>query len=119
MRECLCRRTWPSHAVVRLPCWGDWLRRHIADLLDEKLAFVDELLIVGTVFQKMRQEVQQLVAIHQQDLLNGNRLVRVSHKDLEDVEPFILNHLSIISQEVHYDFEVLASVDVCCHDVVV
>lgn len=119
MPECLRGRTWPLHAMVRLSCWGNWLRRHIADLLDEKLSFVDELLIIGTVFQEVRQEVQQLVAVHQQDLLNGHRLVRVSHKDLEDVKPFVLNHLPIVSQEVHYDLEVLASVDVCSHDVVV
>lgn len=67
----------------------------------------------------MRQEGQQLLPIHKQDLLNCDRLVRVRHEDLKDVKALVLHHLAVVAEEVHADLEVLAPVDIGRHDVVV
>lgn len=45
--------------------------------------------------------------------------MRVRHKHLEDMEALVLHHLAVVSEQVHADFEVLASVDVGDHDAVV
>ena len=93
--------------------------RQISDLLDQKLALVDKLLVLGAVLQKVRQELQQLVPVHDQDLLHGYRLVGVGHKHLEHVETLVLYHLAVVAQQVHADLKMLAAVDVGRHDVVV
>lgn len=43
----------------------------------------------------------------------------VGDKHLEDMEAFVLDHLAVVSEQVHADLEVLAAVDVGGHDVVV
>jgi hypothetical protein len=98
---------------------GDRGWRKIPDLLDEKLALIDKLLVFGAVFKEMRQEVEQLLAVHDEDLLHGNRLVGVRNKDLEDVEALVLDHLAVVAQQVHADLEMLAAVHIRRHDVVV
>lgn len=97
----------------------DWCWRHGSDLFDQELALINELLVICSVLQEMRQEVEQFLAVHEQDLLDGDGFVRVGNKDLEYVEPLVLDHLSIVSQEVHTDLQVLASVDIRCHDIIV
>lgn len=67
----------------------------------------------------MGEEVEQLVAVHEEDLLHGDGLVGVGHEDLEDVETLVLDHLPVAAQEVHADLQVLASVHVRGHDIVV
>lgn len=67
----------------------------------------------------MTQKVQQLLPVHQQYLLHRHALVRVRHKDFENVEPLILHHFPVVSEQVHADLQVLPPVDVGGHDVVV
>lgn len=67
----------------------------------------------------MRQKGKELLTIHQENLLHGYRLVGIGHKDLEHVEALVLNHFSIVSKEVHANFEVFAAVDIRSHDIVV
>lgn len=94
-------------------------RRHVPNLLDQKLPLINKLLIIGPILQKMRQEMQQLLPVHNQDLLHGDRLIGVGHKDFKDVEALVLYHLAVVAQQVHADLEVLAAVHVGGHDVVV
>lgn len=92
---------------------------HVPDLLDEELPLVDELLVVGAVLEEVRQKIEELVAVHEQDLLDGNRFVRVGNEDFKYVETLVLHHLAVAPEQVHADLEVLAAVDVGRHDVVV
>jgi hypothetical protein len=98
-----------------------WYRRwwHVLDLLDEKLPLIYELLVLGPVLEEVRQECQELVPVHQQDLLNRHRLVRVCHEDLEHMESLVLNHFPVIAEKVHANLEMLTSVDIGRHDAVV
>lgn len=115
----------PTHQILErasrcvLTLGRDRSRGHAPDLLDQELALINELLVVGSVFQELRQEGQQLVPIHNQDFLDRNRLVRVGHKDLEDVEAFVLHHFAVVAQQVHADLEMFSSVNVLRHDVIV
>lgn len=99
--------------------WRNRGSRHIADLLYQELPLVDELLIVGPILKKMRQEIQELVSVHEKDFLDGNGLVWVGHKYFEDVESLILHHLPIIAQQVHANLQMLTPVYIGRHDAVV
>lgn len=98
---------------------GNRCRREIPDLLDEKLALIDKLLVFGAVLKEVRQEVEQLLAVHDEDLLHRDRFVGVGNEDLEDVEALVLDHLAVVAQQVHADLEMLAAVHIRRHDVVV
>lgn len=52
--------TW--HAM---PLRWHWVRWHIPDLFDQKLSFVDELLVIGSILQKVRQECEQFFPVHE------------------------------------------------------
>ncbi len=93
--------------------------RQIPNLFDQKLALVNKLLVLGTVLEEVGQELQQAIPVHNQDLLHGDRFVRVGDEDLEDVEALVLDHFAVVAQQVHADLEVLAAVDIGRHDVVV
>lgn len=67
----------------------------------------------------MREEGEELVAVHEEDLLDGDGLVRVGDEDLENVEALVLDHLAVVAEEVHADLEMLAAVNVGRHDGVV
>lgn len=67
----------------------------------------------------MREESKELLSVHEEDLLNGDRFVWICDEDLEDVEALVLDHLAVVAEEVHADLEVLAAVDVGGHDAVV
>lgn len=41
--------------------------------------------------------------------------MRIGNEDLEDVEAFILNHLSFIPQQIHTYLQMLSSINVCRH----
>lgn len=43
----------------------------------------------------------------------------VGHKDLEHMEAFVLHHFAVIPKQIHANLEVLAAVNVRCHDIVV
>lgn len=73
-------------------CW------HIANLLDQKFSLIDELLIIGAILQKVGEEGEEFFAVHEEDFLDGNRLVGIRNKDLEDVEAFILDHFSVVAE---------------------
>lgn len=77
------------------------------------------MLIVRPILQEVLEKPEQPLAIIQQDLLHSDRFVRIGHEDLEHVKPFVLNHLSLITKQVHADLQVLASVDICGHHRVV
>ncbi len=102
-----------------LPLWWDGRQGHILDLFNQELALIDELLIVGAILEEVRQEGQELLPVHQKDLLHSDRLMGVCDEDLEDVKAFVLNHFSVIAQQVHADLEVLASIHVGRHDAIV
>lgn len=82
----------PALSLWRYGCW--W---QIADLLDEELALVDELLVICAVLEEMGQEVEELFAIHDEDFLYSDGLVWIGDKDLEDMKPLVLNHFSIVA----------------------
>lgn len=105
----------PEHLALR---W-DRLWRHVPNLLDEEFSLINKLLIVGSVLQKVRQKVQELLPVHEEYLLDWNGFVGVGNKDLEHMEAFILNHFPVVSQEIHADLQMLASVNVCRHDIIV
>jgi len=107
----------PSRRNLTLGRHG--LRRDAPDLLDEKLSLINELFVIGPVFQELRQEGQQLVPIHDEDLLHRNRLVGVGDEDLEDMKALVLHHLAVVSEQVHANLQMLSAVDVLGHDVVV
>lgn len=97
-------------------CWLDRLAGHVPNLLDQELSLVNELLILGPVLQEVRQEVQQLVPVVEQNPLHGDRLVRVGNKDLEHVEAFVLDHLPLVPEEVHANLQVLSIVNIQSHN---
>lgn len=88
-------------------------------MLDQKLTLVNKLLVLGTLLEEVGQESEELVPVHDEDFLDGDRLVRVGDKDLKHVEAFVLDHFAVVTQEVHADLEMLARIDVACHDGVV
>lgn len=45
--------------------------------------------------------------------------MRVSNKNFENVKPFVLDHLSIISKKVHAYLEVFSTINVSSHDTIV
>jgi len=100
-----------SRLLCRLN-WGQW---HVSDLLDQKLSFVNELLIILSIIQEISQEGQQLVSVDEKDFLYGNGLVRIGYKDLEHVKALVLNHLPVVSQKVHANLQMLPSIDISCH----
>lgn len=103
----------------RLLSGFDRLWRHIFDLFDEELSFVDELFVFCSVLQEMLQKLEESFPVYEKYLLHRNRFVRIGNKDFEDMEAFVLNHLSVISQQVHADLEMLSSVHVRGHYCVV
>jgi hypothetical protein len=111
------------------------LRRQLLNLSYQKALLVNELLIFGTVLEESRQEAQKLLAVAYQNLLHRVRLVWVCDKDLamldhlnaclpqklylEHVEPLVVDHFSVVSQQPHDDLEVIAGINVLCHDIVI
>jgi hypothetical protein len=67
----------------------------------------------------MGEEAKELITIHEEDLLDGNGFVGVGDEDLEYVEALILDHLAVIAQKVHTNLEMLAAIDVVCHNGIV
>lgn len=67
----------------------------------------------------MRKECEELIAIHEKNFLDSDRLVWVGNEDLEYMKPLVLNHFPIIAQEVHAYFKVLATVNVSSHYAIV
>jgi len=106
-----CLRSKKSRLLGRLN-WCGW---HISDLLDQKLPFINELLILGSVLQKVFQESQQSLSIDKQDLLYRNGFVRIRNEHFENVEALVLYHLSVITQQIHAYLEMLASVNIRSH----
>lgn len=96
-----------------------WRWRHVPYLLDQELPLVDELLVIRPVLQEVREECKQLLAVHQEDLLDGNGLVWVCDEYFEDMETLVLHHLAIVPKEVHADLEMLAAIDISSHDTVI
>ncbi len=43
----------------------------------------------------------------------------VCNEDFEDMEAFVLDHFTVVLEQVHAELEVLATVDVFGHDVVI
>lgn len=109
----LCR------AAGRLSLRRHRRRRHVSYLLDEELLLIYKLLVIGPVLEEARQELEELFTVHQQDFLHGDGLVRVGYEDLEHVKALVLDHLAVVTQEIHADLEVLAAVDIGRHDVVI
>jgi hypothetical protein len=94
-------------------------RGHVANLLDQELSLVDELFVVCPILEKVGKESKKLIAVHEKNFLDSNGFVRVGNKDLEYVEPLVLNHFPIIAQEVHAYFEVLATINISSHYAIV
>jgi hypothetical protein len=92
---------------------------HVSDLLYEELALVDKLLVIGAVFKEMGEEAEELVTVHEENLLDGDGLVGIGDEDFEDVEALVLDHLAVVTEKIHANFEVLATIDVICHDGIV
>ena len=69
----------------------------VSDLLDQEFSFINELLVIGSVFKKVRQERQKLVAVHYEDLLNSDGFVWVGDEHFEDVKALVLNHFAVIA----------------------
>src|SRR3569833_329956 len=111
--------TYPPPTPSDLALGWYWCRGQVPNLLDEEFPLVDELLVVGPVLEEVRQEAEQLFAVHDQDLLDGDRLIGVRHEHLEHVETFVLHHLALVAQQVHADLEVLPAIHVLGHDSVV
>ena len=105
------------------------------DLPNQEALLVDELVVVRPFCKELRQEFQELLPIVDQNLLNGYRLVRVGDEDLsgqsvarrhrskqgylKHMEALILHHLAVVLEQVHADFQVIARINICHHDVVV
>lgn len=67
----------------------------------------------------MGQKCQELLAVHEKNFLNWQRLMRVGDKYLENMETFVLNHLSIVSKQIHTYLQMLAAVDIGSHNAVI
>lgn len=61
-----------TKSAVLSPLRRYWCRRHASNLFYEKLSLVDKLFVISPILQEMRQKRQKLLAIHEQNLLNGN-----------------------------------------------
>lgn len=51
--------------------------------------------------------------------MNSQRLVRVGHKDLENVKALVLHHFAVIAKQVHAYLQMISAVDVSRHNTVV
>ena len=72
--------SWPHYG--RLDGWLDGHRWQRVDLLDQKGALVDELLVVGAVMQERCKEFEELVLIVEEDALHGDGFMGIGHEDL-------------------------------------
>ena len=57
--------------------------------------------------------------VRDEDLEHGGAFIGIGHEDFEDVESFVLNHSSMVTQQLHAQFEVLALRHVGGHDSVI
>lgn len=118
-----CSRTSDSIHIVR----------EVANGLDQPSFLVVELIVIRPVLQKLWQESQQPVFVHDQELLDLERFVRIGGEDLaesachcapccasylEDVESLILYHTSIILQLPHDKLQIVSRIDISRHDFV-
>lgn len=113
------------------------------DLAHQEALLVGELVVIGTILKESGEEFQQAIPVVDQNPLHGHRFVRICDKDLpnhilwlahtnyrnvierildtylEYMESFVLNHLSVVAQQFHAQFEVLPALDICHHHIVV
>mmetsp|Transcript_12385 Transcript_12385/g.40781 ORF Transcript_12385/g.40781 Transcript_12385/m.40781 type:complete len:201 (-) Transcript_12385:547-1149(-) len=83
------------------------------DARDEAL-FGEELLILA-VRLELREVVDELVPVRDEDLHDGLGLVRVGNKDFEDVERLELDCARAVAEELHHQDEVAHVRDVAHH----
>lgn len=67
----------------------------------------------------MGQKCQEFLAVHQKNFLNRQRLMGVGDKHFENMETLVLDHLPIVSKQVHTYLQMLAAVDIGSHNAVV
>lgn len=67
----------------------------------------------------MGQKCQEFLAVHQKNFLNRQRLMGVGDKYFENMKTLVLDHLSIVSKQVHAYLQMFAAVDICSHNTVV
>ena len=73
----------------------------------------------AAVRQEILQERHHLLSVHAHDLEDPLVLGRLGDKNLEDMERLILDHATVVAQEVHCAFEVFRIISVLHHEVVV
>jgi hypothetical protein len=98
-----------------LLCRLDRCRRHILDLLDQEFPLINELFILGPILQEMLQKRQESFSVDQQYLLYSDRFVWIRNEHFENMESFVLHHLSLIPKEVHAYLQMLSSIHIGCH----
>ena len=66
---------------------------------------------------EVAEEGHKLLLVLEEDVQNGLALVRVCHKDLEDVEGLKLNVLGLVAQQVHHQFQIFRAANVRGHHI--
>ena len=93
--------------------------RQQLNLPHQKTLLVQKLIILRPSLQKPRQEPQQSSPILDQNLPHIVTLVGVCNENFEHMEGLILNHLPVIFQQVHGEFQIVTRIDVFGHHNVV
>lgn len=101
-------------------------RRQQLNLSDQEAFFVRELVIVCPIVQERRQEPEQPVPVVDQDLLHGQRLVRICNKHLspqlalvhsqnslpqshlEYMKALVVDHAPVVAKQLHNDLQIVS-----------
>lgn len=97
----------------------NWFAGEKLDLADKESLLIGKLVIISAILQEFGQKFEQSFPVIDQYSLHSDRFIRIGDKHFKDVEPFILHHFSVVSQEVHASFEVIAAIHIRCHDIVI
>lgn len=95
------------------------LLRQQFNLPEQKTLLIQKLVIIRPALQKARQEPQQPPSVLHQYPPHLVALIWIRDKHFEHMKRFVLHHLPVVFEQVHGEFEIIATSDVGGHDNVV